>query len=189
MAWFWSALDKKEVVNHNSPSNSSECPVKHEQECPVKHVRQRSAECPIKHDKSEESQLSSENNIPYLSQDKLPGQITDLSLDRQVSSIPRTKSRNEEAESWVYPSAQQFYTALMRKKFDTDDRDVPIMLSIHNEMNEQCWQEIKRWESLHEKFGYIKPSIYSYRIVNVLKNQHLKDFVEDRLSQVPKRES
>lgn len=49
-------------------------------------------------------------------------------------------------DAWVYPSEQQFYNALQRKGYETEERDVPTILAIHNDMNERCWQEVLRWE-------------------------------------------
>jgi cytochrome c heme-lyase len=68
------------------------------------------------------------------------------------------ESGNERAskttsDRWVYPSHQQFYNALKRKGFETDEEDIPMIVHIHNEMNEQCWQEILRWERQHSEYS------------------------------------
>lgn len=76
---------------------------------------------------------------------------------------------------WAYPSPQQFYVsaaafsfssfyscsisnlmdclsqnALKRKGWETPEQHVPVMVDIHNFLNEACWQEILKWEKMHE---------------------------------------
>lgn len=76
-----------------------------------------------------------------------------LETHRQRSSIPRAGTNGDSGQSeaqeqhWVYPSEQQFYNALRRKGWHPDERDVPTVLRIHNQVNEACWQKIQRWES------------------------------------------
>jgi hypothetical protein len=89
---------------------------------------------------------------------------TELSQDRVTSTIPRTTAIPDEAYDrhsgaasgdsqggsgrnfWMYPSAQMFYSALKRKGYETDPRDVDAMVAVHNSLNEQVWEEILHWE-------------------------------------------
>jgi cytochrome c heme-lyase len=47
---------------------------------------------------------------------------------------------------WVYPSPSQFYAALERKNRSPDARDMPVVVPIHNAVNERCWTQILDWE-------------------------------------------
>jgi hypothetical protein len=40
--------------------------------------------------------------------------------------------------------------ALKRKGWETPEDEVPVMVDIHNFLNEACWQEIIKWEKMHE---------------------------------------
>ncbi|KAH9450659.1 hypothetical protein MJO28_009907 [Puccinia striiformis f. sp. tritici] len=130
------------------------------------------------------TKINEDNNIPELAQAPSPGQRTKLSLDRELSSIPLpSKSRssatsspenstisacpinhqtgeikqqnNKEKETWVYPSPQQFYNALVRKGWETPEEAIPVMVDIHNWMNEAVWNEVLRWESRY----FFNPSL------------------------------
>ncbi len=65
-----------------------------------------------------------------------------LSPARVLSSIPRTDSH----ENWKYPSEQMFFNAMHRKGYDPDSRDMQTVVMMHNIVNEQTWQELKKWE-------------------------------------------
>jgi cytochrome c heme-lyase len=113
------------------------------------------AKCPIDHGKTGE--LNPLNQIPTLAQERAPGQTSELPLEREVSSIPRAK----DSSKWEYPSAQQFYNALVRKGWETPEEHVQTMVDIHNFLNEEAWQEILKWEPpyvpffLSASFGFI----------------------------------
>jgi len=47
----------------------------------------------------------------------------------------------------VYPSEQQFYNAMRNKGHDPVSADVPVILSIHNAVNERSWLRILSWEN------------------------------------------
>ena len=85
--------------------------------------------------------------MPHLEQKPVEGQKMPLPLERQISSIPRADGSN-----WVYPSEQQFFNALYRKGKETDEKDVNMIVAIHNEVNERCWDEIKKWESQYKEY-------------------------------------
>ena len=100
------------------------------------------AKCPIDHGPSET--LNPLNQMPTLPQERAVGQTADLPLDRETSSIPRAS----DSSKWEYPSAQQFYNALVRKGWETPEEHVQTMVDIHNFLNEEAWQEILKWEPL-----------------------------------------
>jgi cytochrome c heme-lyase len=135
----------------------------------------------LTNEQSKESTIPADsvNFIPTLSNVPAPGQADVLQVDRQISSIPkkrvdgsdgaqsqcpvshdkptsgsscpRSDTHDEQSDKWVYPSEQQFYNALKRKGYETDEKEIPMVVSIHNDMNERCWQEIVRWEALQNR--------------------------------------
>ncbi|KAA1100231.1 holocytochrome c synthase [Puccinia graminis f. sp. tritici] len=136
----------------------SQCPIQHQNNNPLQ----------------SSTNFNESNNIPELPQAPSPGQRTKLSLQRTLSSIPRPSSPafsaeeedntevkalgnsscpvhqstpKKEKDTWVYPSPQQFYNALVRKGWETPEESIPIMVDIHNWMNEAVWNEVLRWES------------------------------------------
>ncbi|CAM9736569.1 unnamed protein product, partial [Phaeothamnion confervicola] len=69
------------------------------------------------------------------------------------SSIPKPEGPTPEhqpegATTWVYPSEQQYYNAMRRKGWDARESDVPVVVAIHNAVNEQGWTRVKEWEQL-----------------------------------------
>ncbi|RKP37777.1 cytochrome c/c1 heme-lyase [Dimargaris cristalligena] len=88
------------------------------------------------------TQVNPDNFMPELDQSPVDGQKTVLSTERELSTIPR-------ANTWVYPSSQQFHQALVRKGMETPEEAVDMMVAIHNFLNEGCWQEVLKWEKLH----------------------------------------
>ena len=129
---------------------ASGCPVPHDKpaaaaastgpaKCPIDHhkaVDTKPAQCPIDH-----TALSPLNQMPTLSQAPAEGQAVALPLERTESSIPRDPS-----SKWEYPSPQQFYNALVRKGWETPEEHVVTMVEIHNFLNEEAWEEVKKWE-------------------------------------------
>ncbi|TRM65515.1 cytochrome c/c1 heme-lyase [Schizophyllum amplum] len=79
--------------------------------------------------------------MPTLSQAPAPAQAVALPTDRTQSTIPR-----DAAETWEYPSPQQFYNALARKGWETPEEHVETMVQIHNFLNEAAWEEVLKWE-------------------------------------------
>ena len=91
--------------------------------------------------------------MPPPNQRPAPDQPFSLSRDRQKSTIPRA-GRDE---TWVYPSEQMFWNAMLRKgwRWQTGDIEQPDMsniIRIHNANNEQAWQEVLKWEAMHAKW-------------------------------------
>ena len=92
--------------------------------------------------------------MPPANQLPSPGQPFPLSTERQESSIPRGGA--EQKGTWVYPSPQMFWNAMLRKgwKWEEDQLQPPDMeniIRIHNSNNERAWQEVLKWEALHAK--------------------------------------
>jgi len=119
-------------------------------------------ECPM-HKKTESAQGSSSpalggpvynvysqevdptNMMPKQANQKpAPGQRKELSTHRVVSTIPKGGTEG----TWVYPSPQMFYNALVRKDkaHDVTEDDMEAVVTIHNAMNERTWAEVVYWE-------------------------------------------
>jgi cytochrome c heme-lyase len=94
--------------------------------------------------------LDPSNNMPTnANQQKAPGQTEDLSIDRVQSQIPKGGT---EGGTWLYPSPQMFWNAIVRKdKKDGDDEveHMGTVVAIHNNMNEKTWKQIMAWETLN----------------------------------------
>ena len=73
-----------------------------------------------------------------------------LGTNRQISSIPKNEPSTEEG-TWTYPSEIMFYNALRRKGHEPTADEIAPMLAVHNFLNEAVWEEIKKWESLHNQ--------------------------------------
>lgn len=61
---------------------------------------------------SKENDIDPSNHMPPPNQQPSPGQPFLLSTERQKSTIPKS---NAEGETWVYPSEQMFWNAMLRK--------------------------------------------------------------------------
>lgn len=65
------------------------------------------------------------------------------------------------ADNWLYPSPKMFWNAMKRKGTLPDHLNDPNdlktqeemewIVKIHNVVNEQCWQEIRKWEKFRAK--------------------------------------
>ena len=87
-----------------------------------------------------------------------PDQDFNLPTDRVVSSIPRG-GENAPTANWVYPSPQMFYNAVRRKGGEADEESMQTVVSIHNRVNEYCWNKILAWEALR---GNDEPKLASF---------------------------
>lgn len=90
--------------------------------------------------------VDSSNNMPAKpAQNRAQGQAKDLSTHRVQSTIPKGGMEG----TWLYPSPQMFYNALVRKDKaqDVTEDDMESVVTIHNRMNERTWAEVKRWEA------------------------------------------
>lgn len=64
-------------------------------------------------------------------------------LPSTTTSTGSTETKNE---NWVYPSPKSFYTALERKDRNPSAPDMPIVVPIHNAVNERVWEQVLEWE-------------------------------------------
>ncbi|ORM41565.1 Cytochrome c-type heme lyase [Babesia sp. Xinjiang] len=87
------------------------------------------------------------NMMPELPNTALSDAAHGLDTSRQLSSIPRT----EQGEKWTYPSAMQFYNALMLKRKTTPDEAAYMRDAVmaHNAVNERTWDKVLEWERMH----------------------------------------
>lgn len=126
-------------------SSAAKCPVDHSTPppaCPVDHSTTKSEgntpkdTCPVDHtSRSTWSRFFSKAPNPTVSE-------SSLSVDREVSSIPRPNDGR-----WVYPSEAQFYAAMARKNHNPQTADMKTIVPIHNAVNERAWAEVMKWES------------------------------------------
>ena len=136
------------------------CPVVDKNEVLEKEI------CPVKQ-YSEEStalQYNPTTNDFKFDQNMQPFQTTSLSITRVVSSIPKSEEVTPShqptgVDKWVYPSEQQYFNAMKRKGYNPEERDISVILAIHNLVNEQGWTKIKEWESLR---GNLNPKLKSF---------------------------
>ena len=55
---------------------------------------------------------------------------------------------------------QQYYNAMKKKGYDPAEDDMPVILAIHNIVNEQGWSKVKEWESLR---GCLNPKLKQFQ--------------------------
>ncbi|XP_030612768.1 holocytochrome c-type synthase isoform X2 [Archocentrus centrarchus] len=143
-------------VHHAQPATASSpsgCPMHQAQPAkgPVHQDRAYDfVECPMRAAAGVKSDIDPTNMMPPPNQMPAPDQPFDLSIKREESTIPRHGTE----KNWVYPSEQMFWNAMLRKGWrwrddDLDKGDMTNIIKIHNQNNEQAWQEILKWEALH----------------------------------------
>ncbi|XP_062920667.1 holocytochrome c-type synthase [Mobula hypostoma] len=121
-------------------------------------------ECPMRRDeRTETDQIDPSNMMPPPNQQPASDQPFPLSVVREESSIPRSNSDKR----WVYPSEQMFWNAMLRKGWrwrneDITASDMTNIIKIHNQNNEQAWNEILKWEALHAKECPCGPSLVRF---------------------------
>lgn len=95
---------------------------------------------------------------PHDSRNMMPSDldvpVEGMSGERVSSSIPRADTEAE--TTWLYPSPRMFYNAMQRKGHKAHAEDMPLVVTIHNIVNEQTWQEILRWENYYHPGGQPK---------------------------------
>lgn len=96
-------------------------------------------------------EINPANMMPSLAQKPAPGQTKPLSTHRVQSSIPKGGT---EKETWLFPSPQQFYNALVRKDKaeNVNEDDMENVVAIHNAMNERSWKQLREWEERFHSF-------------------------------------
>eukprot|EP01041_Mallomonas_annulata_P012745 gene12745-26843_t len=142
---------------------SSECPVKKTS------VSDKSSSCPVRQNEpssnnsifkwipfwstSDKPAASSPNESggkynpktnDYIFDDKKDtSQLRNLHTVRAVSSIPKGEfmpsHQPGNVEKWVYPSEQQYFNAMKKKGYNPREEDVPVVLAIHNMVNEEAY--------------------------------------------------
>jgi len=122
----------------------SECPMAEK----LNGERQQQMQILVPGDKGD---IDPTNMMPPPNQQPSPGQPFLLSTDREKSTIPKA---NVEGETWLYPSEQMFWNAMLRKGWrwrdeDIEPKDMSNIIKIHNRNNEDAWQEVLKWEAMH----------------------------------------
>ena len=148
----------------NSAPSSTTPSTSINKECPMnqKNVVQTSTsinECPVKGDEKYyknssqynvySQKIDPTNQMPtQANQQPAPGQAIPLSTDRVKSRIPKGGT---DEDTWQYPSPQMFWNALVRKgkAEGSTEKDMDIVVAIHNNMNENTWKQVMAWEELH----------------------------------------
>ncbi|ETB61738.1 hypothetical protein YYC_01565 [Plasmodium yoelii 17X] len=110
--------------------------------------------CPLTSQNSEfflikENEINERNMMPNIPNAPIETEKNDniqLNKKREISSIPKNNN-----EYWLYPSPQQFYNSLIRKNKDIDKVDVDSVVNIHNDVNEESWKSILKYEHMHKK--------------------------------------
>ncbi|ESN92392.1 hypothetical protein HELRODRAFT_115899 [Helobdella robusta] len=146
---------KRHQTHYSSNNSSTKLVSGSAGECPVKHHERSDifiSECPAGFDKKHPSeQINFNNMMPPPNQQPAPDQPFPLSTMREVSTIPRADKENE---TWLYPSQQMFWNAMLRKGWrwkddDIEAEDMGVIIKIHNANNEEAWREVLKWEALH----------------------------------------
>ena len=152
MDWFRSGTGKG--GGGGTPSNGrgggGGCPVKTTQDSAPP---SSNTGCPVKHDGTAgPGTYNPATGDLRFGQERQPNQVVDLSTERIVSSIPKSDltpaHQPNGLDRWVYPSEQQYFNAMKRKGYDPAEHDIPVILAIHNIVNEEGWSKVKEWESL-----------------------------------------
>lgn len=117
---------------------------------------------------------TSANMMHAPNQRPAPGQRWALPTARQRSTIPRGEfvpghQEDKEAkklaegdgeDNWVYPSQQMFFNAMNRKGWNPKEEDMPVVIKIHNAVNERTWMEVMKWEAMHSECT--NPKLYKF---------------------------
>ncbi|CAL1704295.1 unnamed protein product [Somion occarium] len=121
------------------------------EKCPVDHGSMPSSssdKCPVDHSTRWSwtnlfgSSKDTSNSHPPAHQPNVTSHHTSiLPTEREISSIPRA-----DGAKWVYPSEQQFYSAMARKNHNPQASDMKVIVPIHNAVNERAWAELMKWE-------------------------------------------
>jgi cytochrome c heme-lyase len=98
---------------------------------------QNQNKCPVDHG----SNTSAWQSLAPIAAGHSGHNSSNLSVERETSSIPRTDAAN-----WVYPSEAQFFAAMARKQHDPQKADMKTIVPIHNLVNERAWMQVRQWE-------------------------------------------
>ncbi|KAJ3091608.1 Cytochrome c1 heme lyase [Quaeritorhiza haematococci] len=154
-------------VNHDAGSNASQLPPNHPPIPTQSPFAPSSGEsssvaesCPYSADRQAQ-ELNPANNMPPPNQLPAPDQRSPLSTEREKSTIPM--GGKFEGNVWVYPSEQMFYNAMKRKNWSPHERDMHVVVPIHNMVNEQCWKKILEWERMHDSSPCGGPKLLKFQ--------------------------
>lgn len=121
--------------------------------------------CPVKHEdrvasKPKPMEYNPLTNDFKFDQTPLDSQKEPLKTVRAVSTIPRgdyiAPHQIQNVDKWVYPSEQQYFNAMKKKGYNPTEKEIPVILHIHNVVNEQGWDKIREWEALR---GNVAPKL------------------------------
>lgn len=150
-------------------SDSDGCPVDHKSMkraaapgdvCPVDHKGQAAARPAVNHTQPVPSNLTAVVgsradlvNDDFPDAKPLEGQRMRLSKDRVISRIPKTPTGDPEKDTptWIFPSPQRFYNAMIKKGWNPREPDMRHVVSIHNTINEKVWLDVMKYETFHLK--------------------------------------
>ncbi|XP_005105941.1 cytochrome c-type heme lyase [Aplysia californica] len=142
------------METHQKPSSyPSECPMHQASQNTPERPKVFASECPMSQGEGAApmaEEFNADNMMPAPNQRPSPDQPFSLSTDRIKSSIPKANSD----ETWVYPSPQMFWNAMLRKGWrwkdaEIEQKDMDHIINIHNANNELAWREVLKWEALH----------------------------------------
>lgn len=113
-----------------------------------------SSECPVRYKNPNaynvySQKIDPKNQMPVTAnQQPATDQQADLSKERVSSSIPKGGT---DADTWLYPSPQMFWNALVRKNKTegASEADIDAVIAVHNNMNETTWKQVLSWEEIH----------------------------------------
>ncbi len=112
------------------------------------------SECPSSAGAGAKEPVNPLNQEAPPNQRPAPDQPFPLPTNRVKSSIPKADAKVE-GETWVYPSEQMFWNAMLRKGWRWKDEGemnpetMNHIIHIHNANNEEAWKEVLKWEALH----------------------------------------
>uniref|UniRef100_A0A1I7T0Q1 Holocytochrome c-type synthase n=1 Tax=Caenorhabditis tropicalis TaxID=1561998 RepID=A0A1I7T0Q1_9PELO len=140
---------RKAQHNMAAAGGGSECPLTAEQRAAASGDGcGSSGGCPVGADKGSINPLN--NELAHPNQKPAPDQPFPLPTERKQSTIPKAGT---EKETWLYPSPQMFWNAMLKKGWRWQDdslsqKDMENIISIHNANNEEAWKEVLKWENL-----------------------------------------
>lgn len=98
-------------------------------------------------------------DIDNLKQCPLMGNNNENNLNNTTDPI--TTNKNVSNQNWIYPSPKMFWEAMNRKgtlpshlndpNSPKTQEELDWIVTIHNVVNEQCWQEICKWEKFRSE--------------------------------------
>ncbi|KAF6769157.1 hypothetical protein AHF37_12251 [Paragonimus kellicotti] len=145
-------------------------------------------ECPMKKPPGScsfkaKTELDPNNMMPPPNQQPSPGQPFPLSIEREISSIPKADDPN--GDRWVYPSAQMFWNAMVRKGWrwsdeDIQQQDMENIIRIHNVNNELAWREVLKWEALHAQYAHLFAVDFCFLMLLSVEHRSFDDSPEMR---------